>query len=233
MKKTLFLVCFSLQLYSFSMPVSDEPFKRFYLGFGGSLDICDRTLKVNGISNPAYDDIISNRNYNEIPKLGFSGGAQLGYLLKKRFGLELGIQYANMGYETKWSLMSNYSNPYENVKTRYNFHHILIPLKANLFLGERRLKFMVGAGVAAGFFVYERRTILYKDQGNSKTDVNHIYNPFNLFVLASAGADLKLSERVHFRIEPYYRYGLLQILNSPITAYLWNGGVNAGLTFEL
>lgn len=233
MKKILFLFSFLFSLSGFSQSSSEQPFKRFYLGVGGSADVCFRTLKINGISNAVFEENVRYRNDNEIPKIAYSAGAQLGYMLKKRWGLELGIQYANLGYETKWKDISSSTNPSEYKKIRYNFHYILVPLKANVFLGERKLRFVAGAGLAAGFFLYERHTFLYTNLGDSKSNMNYIYNPFNLFVVANVGADLKLNERLHLRVEPYYRYGLLEILNSRISAHLWNAGFNIALNMEL
>jgi hypothetical protein len=51
--------------------------------------------------------------------------------------------------------------------------------------------------------------------------------------LISAGAEYKIKNKMYVRIEPTFRYGVLKIIDAPVTAYLWNAGLNMGFYYRL
>jgi hypothetical protein len=42
----------------------------------------------------------------------------------------------------------------------------------------------------------------------------------------SVGIDYRINEKMNLRIEPTFRYGVLKIIDTPVTGYLYSGGIN-------
>ena len=59
------------------------------------------------------------------------------------------------------------------------------------------------------------------------------YNKVNISPSVSAGIDYRINDRHHLRIEPTFRYGVLKIIDEPITGYLYSGGLNIGYYFGI
>jgi hypothetical protein len=59
------------------------------------------------------------------------------------------------------------------------------------------------------------------------------YNRLNISPLVSAGIDWQLNHRNSIRIEPTFRYGVLKIIDAPLTGYLWSAGLNLSYYFGL
>ncbi|MCW3071890.1 MAG: hypothetical protein JWO44_1780 [Bacteroidetes bacterium] len=237
MMKQLFLLL--LLFPAAIMRGQDTPAKprHFFIGLAVSPDYCFRTLK-NNATNEAGDAVISVRNNTEVPKLGTTAGMSFGYRTNS-FMLETGIRYSIQGYKTK-ELMLTREGPNdspENMGTgrfKYNYHYLEFPLKASILLGKKKLRFIAGGGAAAGLFLFEKKIVQVDSPSRSVSkESNFIYNPFNLYAIASAGIDLKIGERLDLRIEPNFKYGLLQIIDLPVTGYLWSAGLNVGLNFGL
>ena len=117
-------------------------------------------------------------------------------------------------------------------RSRYNFSYIDLPLIAHFKFGKKKLSFIASAGVVTNFLLYEK-LISIKDfgGGNVKKErgfSNFIYNPLNISPMISVGCDLKLGKKVDLKLEPVFRYGILQIIDAPVTGHLWNAGLNIG-----
>ena len=59
------------------------------------------------------------------------------------------------------------------------------------------------------------------------------YNKVNLSPTISVGIDYKINNRMNLRIEPTFRYGVLKIIDAPVTGYLYSGGLNISYYFGL
>lgn len=51
--------------------------------------------------------------------------------------------------------------------------------------------------------------------------------------MISAGIDYRMNDRMNLRVEPTFRYGVMKITDAPITAYLFNAGLNIGYYVRL
>jgi hypothetical protein len=49
----------------------------------------------------------------------------------------------------------------------------------------------------------------------------------------SAGVDYRINEKMNLRIEPTFRYGVLKIIDMPVTGYLYSGGINVAYYYGL
>ncbi len=222
---------------------SKAGYKRWQVGINFSPDFCFRTLKYEG-SNPVGMELLNERNANEIGKPGFTTGLDLVYNFKESFALEGGIQYSNKGYQTRMEdltiaapvdprrgFISILPGPVPiKSKVVYKHHYLEIPLKVNIALGKEIIRFIASAGVTTNIFLGATTTsVLEFDDGTQRKNTrgtNFAYNRINVSPLVSAGIDWKLNARSNIRIEPTFRYGLLKIIDAPLTGYLGNVGLN-------
>ena len=228
-------------LLLFSAPAfcQETPVKRFIVGLNFSLDHNYRTLKNNDGSSSS-DVVIDVRNESEVGKLGFTSGLNVRFDFTKFFGLETGIQYSIKGYQTKEKdLFWPAPNPTAPTKGKFisNYHYIDIPVKANFTFGSGRTRFFSSIGLTTNVFIKETQTTVLKYADNKKDKdtqpTNHKYNSLNLSPMIGVGLDYKINDRTSFRIEPTFRYGVLKLIDSPVAAYLWNGGLNLSYYFGL
>ena len=217
-----------------------EDHQNFSIGFSFSPNYNYRTLE-NKDAGSVGEMIIDNRNKFETGKLGFSTGANVNFKLTRKFELQTGLFYSDKGYKTsKQPLDFPSPSPDEptHFSAKYYENYLDIPLKLNYISGKGRLKFIAGAGLSANFFLNAsgKTTLFYSDgreeeRGKKSSIVD--YKKFNISALASSGLEYKLKENIFLRAEPTFRYGLLKIVDQPITERLWNVGLNVGVYLKL
>lgn len=233
---TLTTFCSYGQGYTEQNPVAD--FKRVQFGINFSTDVAFRTLKTNN-DNPSGEVIIEQRNKIETIKLGYTTGLNACYNINNFLGLESGIQYSNKGYQTKkQDLIFENPDPTLPEKSQfiYNLHYIDIPLKVNFTAGKKKVRFFTSAGLTANIFIKKTQTTIfvYSDRTERNANPSNFdFNRINISPTASIGIDYKINERMNLRVEPTFRYGVLKIIDSPVTGYLYSGGLNIGYYFGL
>lgn len=208
-------------------------FNRIQIGLVVSPDFCYRTLKNNDGSATSDMDI-SARNEQETPKIGYTAGVNVCYNINTNFGIESGIQYSNKGYQTKIEYLlfggPGFFEPIET-KNRYNFHCIDIPLKLNFTTGTGNVRFFSSLGITTNFFGKETqiRYFYYPNRTDkSSGPTGFDYNDVNISPTVSVGIDYKIKGGMNLRIEPAFRYTILKIIDTPVTGYLYSGGINIG-----
>ncbi len=218
--------------------VIQSDFKRFQIGINFSPDICFRTLKIN--ENHSTSNLVLNqRNKIETMKFGYTSGLNVCFSITKFIGMETGIQYSNKGYQTKFiDLTSNQPDPSipNKIKIIYNFHFIDIPLKVNFTLGKKKVRFFSSVGLTANILIKETQTsiLVFSNHTDKQTQpTSYDYNKTNISPTISLGIDYKINNRMNLRVEPTFRYGVLKIINAPLTGYLYNGGLNISYYFGL
>lgn len=245
MKRILFFLLTQAAINSYGQSANKQSAangsSKIEIGVNVSPDICFRTLKNNS-GSPITDAIIEQRNKNEISKVGYTAGLNVCFNLKRFFGLETGIHYSNKGYQTDMqNLTYGYFNPPTgNVPAQvnfiYNMYYIDIPVKANFTFGKNKLRFIASAGIATNVFINETQTNVwvYPDKTDKETHKTAFgYKKFNISPMLSLGLDYKINNRMKLRIEPIVRYGMLPIIDAPITGSLYNSGLNIGYYFGL
>jgi hypothetical protein len=217
-----------------SKPTKD--FKRILIGVNFSPDYCFRKLKNNdGSSTSAL--IVDNRNSHESAKFGYTTGINVCINFSKAIGLEAGIQYSNKGYQFKFNNSTFDPSIPTKGKIIYNDKYIDIPLKINLTLGKRKVQFFSSVGITTNIFIGETQTNILKysdgntDKRTQSTPYN--YNKVDISPIISLGINYKINDKMNLRVEPTFRYGVLKIIDSPVTGYLWNAGLNIGYYFGL
>ncbi len=219
-------------------------YKRFLIGINISPDYCYRTLEsTNGSS--ISNEIIELRDKDEIFKIGYTAGFNFCYNISKKFGIESGVHYSNKGFAFKASNLtfgdmidprygfvytSNGTVGPKKIKFVYNYHYLDVPIRAIFIFGEKRIHFVASLGVTTNILINATQTSVFEyEDGDIKRntiDQPYEFKTLNLTPTISVGMDYKISERINFRVEPTFRYGLLRIIDTPVTAYLWSGGLN-------
>jgi len=228
------LLLFSLNIFGQQKETTGKTFKRFQIGVSFSPDICYRSIK-NHDGGAVLDTIIKNRKQNEIPRFGYHAGVDFCLNFTKWLSVQSGVQFSMKGYQLKFADMAPLQpDPIlpEKLKFIYNFYYLDIPVKANFILGKGRVRFSSSLGMAVNVFLKETQTGIYiYSDGHSERKTDNTINDYkrvNLSVIASAGIDIKLINRMNLRIEPDFRYGVTNIIKAPVTGRLWDGGLNVG-----
>lgn len=239
MKIVLVLIASIPFIVSAQETKKSEASKNISLGFSFSPDYSYRTLHNNdGTSSSNF--IINIRDGYETGKFGYTTGLSLDFECSKRIGFQTGLLYSNKGYQTTKQDMY-YPSPDPSVpvqiKTVYNFHYLDVPFKVNFVTGKNKVKFIAGAGITVNFPLEENeKNILNYSNGDIKKEKHsstYDYEKLNISSLVSLGVEYKLKENIFLRAEPTFRYGLLKIIDLPVTEYLWNVGLDIGVYYKL
>lgn len=252
---SIFLTFLSLSIYIQNSVAQDSlsTNRKLQVGVFFSPDICYRTLQNNGgsstLNNEEIDGWINSSNQLEIPKVSFTAGINIGYQVNTFLGIETGVHYSNKGYSTKMQSL-NYGNmidasrgfvyqsqPEEptKLKFKYNFEYLDIPLKLNITLGKKKIAFISSLGVISSLLVEaSTKSVSEYANGDKKRNTeksNFEYNTFNISPCISAGIVYRINTRMNLRVEPSFQYGMLKIVDTPITAHLYSGGLNISYNF--
>lgn len=215
---------------------------KLLIGVTVSPDICFRTIKNNEGS------LNSNWLFNickdyESPKFSYSTGLSICYNFTPHWAIETGLQFSDKGFQYV------NSNPnFSNIDTRYepvfspngpgptkviyidHFNYLDIPLRTIFTTGSKKVRFIASLGLTTNVLISATYTSIieyYNSDIEYKTQKQrYSYKAINLSPTASIGFDWQLSDKFNLRVEPTFRYGLLKIIDSPITTYLWSGGLN-------
>lgn len=242
MKEWLFLQLLLVSFAAFGQENKSEnttgKMKGFQIGINFSPDVCYRTL-YNKSKDISGAEILKERNENELPKFGFTTGVNVSYTIKKYVGIEAGIQYSNKGYQDKiLELIFPQPAPDLPLKSKRidDFHYLDIPIKANFFIGNKKVRFISSVGITTNILLKATYTSIYYYTNRIERQKHvsiHEFEKVNLSPTVSVGIDYKINNKMSLRIEPTFRYGVLQIINTPLTAYLYSGGINIGYYFGL
>jgi hypothetical protein len=105
----------------------------------------------------------------------------------------------------------------------------------NFGRGRWRSVSALGIAPAKLIAVKDASKSTYTD-GREEKDVRDItdhFSSFNLFPYLSSGIAFRAWDRWELRLQPTVRYGLLQILDAPVTGHLYMGSIDLGVRFEL
>lgn len=243
-KYIFFLLVFSSNLSAQTEEVilPTVEFNKWQFGFNLSPDYCFRTLVANSSATSQGVQIV--RDDSEGPKLGYTSGLVVAYNFNKSIRLEMGLLFSNKGYQFKKTdltfgdmidprrgfVYSSSDGTIESVKFIYSYYYIDVPAKVNFAFGKRKIRLLTSVGLVTNIFLNETSTsVLYFEDGSKNRNTSATtddYNRINLSPQLGAGIDWKLNEKSNLRIEPTFRYGMLSIIDAPITGYLWSFGLN-------
>lgn len=255
MKKLLALIFIITSVFVYAQDSTQtKKASRFFIGVNFSPDYCFRTLKNNDGSDLSKT-IVGIYNKIETAKFGFSSGFNLCYVITKHVSIDLGVQYSNKGFQDKKSGLTfgdmidrrrgfvyNTNPSNANLPTSgkivYTYNYLDIPLKVNFVFGKKKVRFISSIGLTTNLLINSKNTFVGQDSTgksikNSGSNTTYTYNRINLSPTISCGIDYKANDKMFFRIEPTFRYGILKMTDTPVTQYLWNAGLNISYYFGL
>lgn len=251
-----FLSCLSASLITKAQdaPVTSasSDFKRFEIGVHFSPDVTGMVLR-NKDGGQTIDWIIESRNRRETPKFGTTTGLSFGYWFTKAVGIETGVFYSNMGNQTEKLELTfgqmvdprygfNYpTSSGDPVPTHarfiYSFHYVSIPVKVNFSVGKNKWKFVSSIGVVTEFLTQATTTaVLLENNKRLDSNTEEASEDFQLVNLSPTvwlGVEYAINPSMSLRAMPTARFGVLPIIDAPITGYLYSAGLQIGYYYKL
>ncbi len=235
----VFILVFIIQSASFSQTNEQTSPNRLTLGLNFSPDYCYRTLVANN-SEQQYSDVITNyRDSVESPKFGYTAGITLLYKFNKRFSFETGLKFSDKGERIKKHEIPVAPRWGFPTKAAYVYHYqyIDVPLKANFYIVNKKLKVFASFGFSVNIFLRDRVTSYYEYSDGStkknKENGNYDFLLLNPAAMGGLGVDYNITEKINFRFEPIYRRSISPIIDAPIKGYLYSYGANFGMFYKL
>ncbi|MCX6296038.1 MAG: outer membrane beta-barrel protein [Bacteroidetes bacterium] len=237
MKKTIIFLLLLLPLTVFcsdndTAKISSDSIKtnKMELGMSFSPDFCFRKLK------PAADSkwIADIRDTLEVPKFGYTVGANFTFKVNNKIDLETGVFFSDSGEKTKKYSLVDVPSGQKAIKYSCNFHdyYLNIPVKVNYYFLIHKLNFYLTAGISANIFVYQKTTLI-TSYGNSDSKTTSKSTPgfsrVNIAVLAGFGIKYPVTNKINLKIEPLYMHSATSIIKAPIKTYFYSLGVNVGI----
>ena len=110
-------------------------------------------------------------------------------------------------------------------------------LRVNFTAGSGKLRSITSVGVSANFLLKATVRNVYEYQDGHKeretVDSPYEYEKFGLSPMISTGVSYAFNDHLQLRFEPTARYGVLQLIDAPLTAHLWSVGLNVGAYLTL
>lgn len=216
--------------------------------FGGRLSPSVSYRQLNADGSATAESITRVRNDRERPQVGGGAEAFWNYRVSQRFSVEAGIGLSVIRYMTDLDELT-FGDPIdpsrgfvsmgaviEDVRIRYDYFHADLPIRAVFTLGKGRIRSISSLGLTTSVLVTARTTTIFSladgsTERNSATNSN--FDRLGLFATFSTGIMYALNDRIDLRIEPQARYGLLPIMDAPISEHLWSAGLGLGVQFRL
>ena len=226
-----------------SAPAASE----WKLGMSVSPGIAYRSLMATA-GDGSWDNYVTSRNDYEEPRFVYGGSLYCALGLSDRFSVEGGLGYALMGYQLNMGQLTygdmidpNRGFIYETNDApraiRYSFHYAELPLRLVFHYGKGRLRWISAAGLTTSYLLKSTSTMVTVDTGGSTdrstSESSYDYNTIGLFPTLSTGVSYALNDRMELRLEPQARYGVLRIIDAPITTHLWSAGVGFSAMWRL
>jgi len=244
--RTLFLLLLTSSFtYSFAQEQSETvEYKKVLIGLNVSPDYSYRTLSNNDGSRTS-SLIIDIRDSLETAKLGYTVGLNFIYNFNKRIGISTGLLISNKGYKSVMTGLAfdNLSAGFDvsstrpkNIEVIDNYYYFDIPIKGVVSFGKGSFRFIASIGITTNFLLNSNTVLVVDNVDGSKTKTTTPtggFNRFNVSPQISLGVEKRIKNRSFIRIEPIFKYGVLKIIDAPITANLWSAGFNISYYFAL
>lgn len=246
-------MCFSLLAY---LPAKSQALPdttgRWSIGVVVAPGIAYRTLSVTS-TLPIASTIMHERDQWEDPRSNVCGQIALRYRLSPLFSVESGIGYALMGWQQRIDVSAltfgdmidprrGFLYPTSDIipssmRLLDSYHYVEIPVQVSLHLGRSRFRSVTSIGISTSYLVRYSHTVIteYADGSHhrSSTDQTSSFKQFGVFPTISSGVSYQVSDRMQLQMQPTFRYGVLNVIDAPITANLWSAGIAFGAWMRL
>lgn len=230
----------------------ETPIRRWTLGVGIGAGMGYRALSVTAPSTTS-NAIIDLRNEREEPLLVLGGHMGANYQLKPWVGLDAGVGYAQMGWRQqvrreeltfgdmidprRGFIYTTEGVQFDRINLSDVYHHLGLRLGATFTWGQGRWRSVTSAGVAPAFLiaVRHRSMTVYEDghRTRERREPKETFNSFNMFPYFATGLSFHPGGRWIWQLQPAVRYGVLRIIDAPITAHLFSGTLEFGVRYTL
>ncbi len=258
LKKPLaFSIAILLFAFAFAADTTQaKKFSRWYAGVSFTPGVSYRLLTHNyyeaGEPPPGHTNegvqkfIIDYRNKGERPGLSLALGFKAGVKVARFLSVETGLNYERVGYWSKIeNLMfgsqwngSSYDTTYSNysIKLFDHYHYADIPVALSFSLGKGKLQAVINTGANFSFLIVKTHSSRSNLPGHTnyteqvdKTKFNH----FNISPFLGIGIEYHIYELMILRVMPVAQMQAMKNIDTPITEYLYSGGINMCLLFNL
>ncbi len=207
---------------------------------GWSANNANLSTKNGYVTGSTYIDEL---NKNKLSKMSFNSCININYSLNKKWTLESGVEYFNKGYKTVEII--NFENQFndpaipQNFSTFASYQSISIPVNIYYHLGESRISYIVGTGLALNtvFNSEIKLTSNYSD-GRTQTDAvktRTFLNNFQISSLILIACQYELSRKIKLRLSANYRYDLNDLILNDynVKTRLHTASIQLGLFYVL
>ena len=224
---------------------------RWSVGAAGWAGAAYRSL-LNTDGSELAERIIAGRDDRERPELTMGGGFHAAYRLSHRFSLEAGVDYARFGYayavdlsdltfgdmiDPRRGFVYNTGDPALPASLRFidRFHYLEARIGAVMEFGKGRWRSSTALGVAPAFLLTAQGITIseYSDGRVERESFEPLeeFSSFNLIPYFSTGLTMHPGGRWHWSLRPTLRYGLLQIIDAPVSGRLYSATLDLGVRF--
>ncbi len=241
MKKLTLFLFILISVFTYAQDttkVKTKKTKRFFVGVNFSADYGKASIKPG--------DLWVENSHSSM-KFGYTGGLNICYFVTKYFNIDLGFQYSKKNFDAglvrlaveedlrRGGVFYNLANG----TSYFNYQFLDIPVKVNFTIGKKKTHLLIGLGLTTNLLLHATSSFSGYDQFNPNTIIvvnssstTNNYNRVNLSPTISCGLQYKVNEKIFFRIEPTFRYGLFKMTESPVEQYhFWNAGLNLSWYF--
>lgn len=196
-----------------------------------------------------WDKLVEFRNSFEERRFAYGGSLFCAFDLSDRFSVEGGLGYSLMGYQLNMDELTYgdaidpnrgfifETNDVPLRALRYAFHYLEVPLRLVLHCGKGRVRSITGVGMTTGLLLKCTSTSVTENVDGSPdrntNESSYDYRTLGLFPTLSTGVSYTLNDRIELRMEPQARYGVLRIIDAPVTDHLWSVGVGFGFMWRM
>lgn len=210
---------------------------RFSFGLTASPDLGYRLLN-NNKGDSITGKLINIRNEYEIPVFAFSAGINARAGLLPFLALETGIRYSQYGYKMTGITVTNQVGeviPGADATSITRFHYIAVPLSCVLSYGRERWRVLADAGLEFSYLLHENTlvSITYPDSTDRiNLSWEYPFKRFNLFPFAGVACEYHFNKWL-LSAGPVFRFGVINLSDTPVRTFLWSAGFRFGVYYHL
>ncbi|MCP4164196.1 MAG: PorT family protein [Deltaproteobacteria bacterium] len=165
----------------------------------------------------------------------------IAYRLSRCFTLASGVLYANKGYEMgKIYFVTDVGSSSEKLEIgslKLDFNYVDVPLKVNLYLTTKELRFFLSTGISGNIFITRKPKAIINGKNTETNSSRAGFSAFNFSVLAGFGIDYELSKKLNLRFQPQYQRFITSILdesifNEGLNEHLYSYGINLDIYYK-
>ena len=199
------------------------------LGLLGAASLEYRYLISDGSS--IANQVKAERDANESLLKSFRTGGGIHREIGSNITLATGLIYSSRGYSRKLGGLgfedqidpvtgfndSSSTSDAGNHISRFNY--LEVPISAYLRLEKNRIDLMPGIGFSLDYLL-------------SSTE-QHQFRKFNLSPHVKLGVRCNVSDSQYIMSEMYYRLGVVDLTDTPLSAKLWSSGIQLGYFWRI